>query len=315
MRALPFRLFLLLLLIVSVARSGRAAGIYWANLNTESIGHANLDGSGADTAFITGASNPNYVAVDPAYIFWSNYFPDGSVSIGRANLDGSGANQHFMDFPLGDYLGGIATDGTYLYWTNQSTNRIGRASVDGSAANANFIVTYSGTLADPLGLALDPDHIYWTSCDFSQDCRDGDQVGRANLDGSGVNPTFLSGAPHTVGLAVDGSHIYWADEAGPHDQSEIRHAIGRANLDGTGVIASFIPATFPQGVAADGTYVYWSNFAGSIGRANLDGTGVNQNFIAGSSAIGVAVLVPEPSTGLLVIAGLLGLAVRRRAAD
>ena len=312
MRALLFRFCCLLsLLVLSAAPSAQAAGIYWANLEG-SIGRANLDGSGVHQSFITGASNPNFVAVDNAYVFWSNHWSDGSATIGRANLDGSGVNQRFISFHLGDYPGGLATDGTYLYWGNQSTSRIVRASVEGSGVNENFIVAYDGRLGDPLGLAIDQNHIYWTTCDFSQGCDRGDAIGRANLDGSGVVPSFMSGdAPHTFGLEVDGSHIYWADRAG----GPARNSIGRANLDGSGVNASFIPATFPHDVAVDGTYIYWANFAGTIGRANLDGSGVDQNFITGSTAVGVAVLVPEPSTGLLMIAGLLGLAGRRRARD
>ena len=53
----------------------------------------------------------------------------------------------------------------------------------------------------------------------------------------------------------------------------------------------------------------------TIGRASLDGSGVNQSVISGAiTPTGVAVSsIPEPSTGLLVVAGLLGLSGRRRA--
>jgi hypothetical protein len=71
-----------------------------------------------------------------------------------------------------------------------------------------------------------------------------------------------------------------------------------------------------EGVTVDGTHIYWANASPSeIGRANLDGSGVNESFITGaSSPLGVAVSsVPEPSTGLLVIGGLLGLAGSRKA--
>jgi virginiamycin B lyase len=103
-------------------------------------------------------------------------------------------------------------------------------------------------------------------------------IGRANLDGTGVNETFITGVS-TEALAVDGTYIYWAWEGD----------IGRANLDGTGANQTFITpgenSSFLEGVAVDGTYIYWTNndFApiGAIGRANLDGTGVNKNFIPG----------------------------------
>jgi hypothetical protein len=77
------------------------------------------------------------------------------------------------------------------------------------------------------------------------------------------------------------------------------------------------------GIAVDGTHIYWvvnrlssTNPFGTIGRANLDGAGVNQSFISGLTSPGdIAVLpVPEPTTGLLVMGGVLGLAVSRRRA-
>jgi hypothetical protein len=38
--------------------------IYWANVFDGTIGRANLDGTGVDQSFITGATNPDSVAVD-----------------------------------------------------------------------------------------------------------------------------------------------------------------------------------------------------------------------------------------------------------
>jgi hypothetical protein len=127
-------------------------------------------------------------------------------------------------------------------------------------------------------LAVDGSHLYWASSDGT--------IGRANLDGTGVNNTFITGASRPCGVAVDGAHIYWASDAAAG-------TIGRAKLDGTGVNQSFITgATFACGVAVDAGHVYWANdgATGTIGRANLDGTGVNQSFLTGANfPCGVAV--------------------------
>jgi streptogramin lyase len=112
-------------------------------------------------------------------------------------------------------------------------------------------------------------YVYWGASD-------GDAIGRANLDGSGVDQSLIAASnPH--GVAVDGQHIYWDDDD--------TNAIGRANLDGTGANPSFITgASDPRGVAVDAGHIYWANTAtGTIGRANLDGSGVDQSFIAGAS--------------------------------
>ena len=109
--------------------------------------------------------------------------------------------------------------------------------------------------------------VYWGN--------DTDTIGRSNLDGSGVNQSFIT--TPVYGVAVDGQYVYWTNA--------YSSAIERANLDGTGVDQSFITgASGPNGVAVDGQHVYWTNFSShTIGRANLDGTGVNQSFITGAS--------------------------------
>ena len=114
---------------------------------------------------------------------------------------------------------------------------------------------------------VDGAHIYWGRANG---------IGRANLDGTGVNLDFIKGGG-TCGTVVDGAHIYWV---GPNG------TIGRANLDGTGVNESFI--TLPGSGAGricghDSTYLYWTSTS-SIGRARLDGTGVQDDFITGLNA-------------------------------
>src|SRR5262249_7142785 len=71
--------------------------IYWANSDPNgdngTIGHANLDGTGANQNFIPSASQPGGVAADAAHVYWTN---DTAGTVGRANLDGTGANQSFI---------------------------------------------------------------------------------------------------------------------------------------------------------------------------------------------------------------------------
>src|SRR5947208_15895089 len=44
--------------------------------------------------------------------------------------------------------------------------------------------------------------VYWTETAIGT-------TGRANLDGSGVNLTFISGLDRPQGMAIDSAHIYW----------------------------------------------------------------------------------------------------------
>ncbi len=118
--------------------------------------------------------------------------------------------------------------------------------------------------------------VYWANG------RDG-TIGRANLDGTGANPSFIAGATSPCGVAVDAGHVYWANDVESG-------TIERANLDGTGRKSLIGGATFPCGVAVDAGHVYWANVDGTIGRADLDGGNPRQDFITTANLLcGIAV--------------------------
>jgi hypothetical protein len=139
-------------------------------------------------------------------------------------------------------------------------------------------------------------------------------IGRARLDGTGVEHSFVSGTGRgPCGVALDGTHIYWAErQGGKVGRPDKGGAIGRGNRDGSGVNASFIPTPGAHdcGVAIAGSQIYWasegctfmpvkrncvfvpgtSSASASIGRANVDGTSVDRQFITGiGSPCGIAV--------------------------
>ena len=109
-----------------------------------------------------------------------------------------------------------------------------------------------------------------------------DMIGAANLDGTVVNRSFITGASEPRGVAVDGTHVYWANGGAASGTA----SIARANLDGTDVNQDFITpplfGTSPdlRAVAVNGTHVFWTDLNQStIGRANLDGTDATDGFI------------------------------------
>jgi hypothetical protein len=58
------------LLVATLALAGRAdAFVYWTGFISNSIGRANLDGTGVDPNFMTQVGFPNGVAVDDNFIF------------------------------------------------------------------------------------------------------------------------------------------------------------------------------------------------------------------------------------------------------
>ena len=115
-------------------------------------------------------------------------------------------------------------------------------------------------------------YVYWTD-------GNGAAIGRAGLDGSRADPSFISTLGFPEAIAVNPKHVYWTNATA---------AVGRAGIDGSGIDHEFIegPRTV-SGVAVGSGHVYWSNRAdGTIGRAKLDGTRVDQDFISGAAGPG-----------------------------
>ena len=73
-----------------------------------------------------------------------------------------------------------------------------------SGVNKSFITGVFGC-----GVAVDGAHIYWGD-------QWDDRIGRANLDGSGVDQRLHHrDRAGTCGVAVDGAHVYWANQSCP----------------------------------------------------------------------------------------------------
>jgi virginiamycin B lyase len=212
--------------------------LYWANGTTGAIGRANLDGTGADEALVSGLVDPCGVAVDGAHLYWADR---ATNMIGRANLDGTEANPAFVVGARGPC--GVAVDGGHLYWANAGGESIGRANLDGSGVEEGFI---SG-LQWPFGVAVDAAHVYWG--ERVRGVSTGGSIGRAALTGAAVEPAFVPGIGEPDAVAVDASGIYWADESFRDLQAG---AIGRADLDGGHVNPALVGGLdTPRAVAVD----------------------------------------------------------------
>ncbi|HKE79511.1 MAG TPA: hypothetical protein VKB54_09395 [Solirubrobacteraceae bacterium] len=170
-----------------------AGHVYWANTFGSEIGRARLDGSAVQQDFIqvsTANSQPCGIAVDGAHLYWASH---ASGRIARANLDGTGANEGFID-TAGSGRCGVAVDAAHLYWADQGSavagqaGSIGRAQLDGTGVTPNLI----GLPSEPCGVAVDGAHVYWGNGATSPVAiTHPPAIGRANLDGSGANTTFI----------------------------------------------------------------------------------------------------------------------------
>lgn len=192
--------------------------------------------------FITGADQPEGVAVYGGYIYWINH--DIAASIGRANLNGTGVNESFVPSEASsglsdiNYATGLTVTASYIYWADTNQNSIARA----STATGGDVQQFITGLSAPRGVAVSGPYIYWAN-DL-----DNGTIGRANLDGSDVNNDFISGALGPCMLTVSGNYIYWTDSGGGTSGT----SVGRARLDGAGVTQHYVNgASGPCGVAVN----------------------------------------------------------------
>src|SRR5262249_54290842 len=153
---------------------------------------------------------------------------------------------------------------------------IGRANLDGSGADDQFIAAYYpcgtagfGRDSGPGGVAVDGGHVYWSDPDNGT-------IGRANLDGSGVTQTFITGAQQPASVGASGSDVYWSNTPILGGGN----SIGHAQLDGSGaLIPASVNQSFITGVRGDAALtiyngaLWFDDGDGWIGRANLDGSG------------------------------------------
>ena len=260
--------FGLLAAIALLVAPGARAAVYWDEPGT--LGAADFDG---------GNPNPKYllfrhlagptcdVAVTDAHLYWCEWF-----GLWRVNFDGPATPTQVIGGL--NNPGGIAVDGSHLYWANAGGNAIGRSGLDGSAREDSFVTG----LDRPCEVAVDDSYVYWV---------DSRGIGRAKLDGSDPEPSFLPFIPGGCGLAADSRYLYWAND----------RAISRMSRDGLFLQPDFITGLDHVGsIAVDAGHVYWMNTPegmsySTIGRAGLDGGDVTKSWIPTQkfNATGVAV--------------------------
>ena len=177
--------------------------VYWSTehglRDRGAIMRASLKG-GHVRRVVGGLTSADSVIVVDGYLYW-----DDQDAIGRVALDGSHLQRHLIDLPPKQGLAvadGLASDGTYLYFSSCDGNAIGRADLDGSDVEEALISL--GAKSCPQGLAVAGAHLYWTQLGSGT-------IGRASLDGSGVDGRWLNihSRQGPFQVVADSAGVYW----------------------------------------------------------------------------------------------------------
>lgn len=176
--------------------------------------------------------------------------------------------------------------GSLLWTESRGTDRAPGYLVMGHPDSTSKVIL-AATSAGADVVAFDG-YVYWANFHSGT-------IGRARINGTGVDPRFIVGASNPVGIAVTSEFVYWTNS--------FQGTIGRADIDGRHVNQSFIRIdperglrtdTMIDGLAVYGNSIYWTSVtAGDIGRADLDGRHIERTFITGANRP-IAVTVAAP---------------------
>ena len=281
--------------------------VYWTDKNDATIWRGSMDGTEPKEKLLDstdGLSEPRGLGLDVAAgkMYWADA---GTGVIRRANLDGTEAENLITGLPfLGDLELDVAAG--KMYWAEFASSSIGCANLDGT----DVVPLFTGS-TQPYYLELDiaGGMMYWGE-------ESNTKIFRGRMDGTGSVEEAVTGLNRVrdIGLDLANDMIYFNERD--------LHQVKRTE-SGSGSLETLFTASNdgkPHGMAldlADGM-IYWTTTGTDyLMRGNMDGSGSQEFLYLSPGApwdIELAI-VPEPSSFVLAILGLLGIAAwvwRRR---
>jgi hypothetical protein len=217
-------------------------------------------------------------------------------SIAEFTTAGALVNPNFI--PETNFPAGITVSGSDLFILNDN-GTISEYTTSGALVNASLVSGLSTTAPGfPAGIAVSGSNLFVTNSG---------QISEYTTSGALVNPALLSSLiPSPIGIVAIGSDLFILSQGG---------AVSEFTTSGT-LVGILIPAGGTSSeIATDGSNLF---LAGSLGVGEYTTSGAFVASIAGVPLVfgtpgldGIAIApIPEPSTLLLVPAGLAVAAIR-----
>lgn len=254
------------------------------------IGRARVGSSQAtevDSEFITGASNPQGIAVNESHIYWGDVREALPSAIARAALDGSSPEMLWEE--IGNPLpGAITLSSTSIYFGVADRDNpdqyiygipLSGGHISGKENEQDYDIVFVQSARNgevPTGLAVDSSYLYWAG-------EGAHAIGRISLTSfhsphesfgcsliADCEPTYLHLSGGVYGLTVGGSRLYYSiNGTSPPNPGNDLYSFQPATKTLTDLTAD--PAgngAEVQGVigtSVDGSYVYF------VANGDLDG--------------------------------------------
>jgi len=272
-----------------------------------------LDGTNTETLLTTNANGLGSIAALSYVPTLQKLYWGSGPNIFRCNLNGTAfENVVFIPTPGNNSdIRGLAFDSasSTMYWTDIRLQTLIRSDLNGG----NRVTLTSDVRAGTLALDRATSHLIFATYGVGGTEGPNDKIERVNQDGTG-RQIIVSGGIQLTTLDVDpvAQKLYWVD-VGYNALNDT--AIRRANLDGTGVEMLF--ANLPDAIVGididpNENAIYWtSRDEGKIKKAALNGGSI-QTILSGLSEPQTILLIPEPSTVVLLMFGATQQFLRRR---
>lgn len=269
------------------------AQIYVSTDGSNSVGEFNLDGTNVN-GHLVGNNAPSALAISGNNLYVADTYDEeiaeyttSGATVNTALITGLG----FSGYP---YYGLLVSD-NILYVAGASS--VGEYSLSGTPINASFI---QGHFTD---LAISGNDLFVLAGGVDNATVEEYDATTGNL----INGSLITGLYDTFRFAVSGGYIYTGSYA--------NGSVSKFTLSGAAVNSGLVTGLRDAGVAdlaVLGNNLYIADVqTDSVGLYDATtGAAINPSLVSGVSNPDGILVVPEPSSWLLVSAGMLGLLFR-----
>jgi hypothetical protein len=257
------------------------------------LGEYSTSGSPINPTLVTGFNLPQALALSPDgnLLVADNFY----FNISEYTLSGAAVHTPLVSLT---HPAGIAISGSTMYVTqNDGVGNVAVYNTSGGLINPTLITG----MPNPAGIVVQGGNLFVANFGSSFT----GTIGEYTTSGAPVNPSLITGLEGAGGLASDGfGHLFVSDAFGSR--------VAEYSISGTLLNANFITGLSSPGYLycdGNGDLYVCNQGNNTIGEYTISGAVVNATLITGVLDPQGIIVVPEPSSLVLVLtAAVLGLA-------